>query len=157
VSELSIWIDGAARGNPGPAASAGVVKNGNTLVTEWGIPLGTRTNNEAEYLGLIFALEWLQHNPGPAIIYSDSKLLVEQVSGRWKVKAENLQLLNVEAKTLLRTLPAVKMIAVPREQNREADRMGNLALDKNEIISDDEFRPVIDEILKSIPKEYTLF
>ncbi len=146
-SSVCIWIDGAARGNPGPASAAGCVKNDGELLGEWGVPLGVCTNNEAEYLGLILALEWLHHNPYPATIFSDSQLMVEQIAGRWKVKADNLKPLYFRAKALFRELPPVQFQAIPRTQNRVADALANQALDRNETIAPAEFHPIIDQAL----------
>jgi hypothetical protein len=83
--------------------------------------------------------------------------MVQQVTGTWKVKAENLRQLNSDVKALLRNLQLVKIISVPREQNREADKMGNLALDKNALICDETFRPVIQAILGNTKRPLTLF
>lgn len=146
----SIWIDGAARGNPGPASAAGVVKDGSELVAEWGVPLGIRTNNEAEYTGLLLALLWLTKHPSEALIQSDSQLLVEQISGRWKVKSENLIGLHALAKKMLRTLPPVKIVAVRRAFNKEADALANMALDKKQLIAAEDFKTFIPPLIDGI-------
>ena len=105
----------------------------------------------------MLALEWLKQSPNPATIYSDSMLVVEQMNGRWKVKAEGLRGMFLEAKSLLKSLPPVKIVSILRNKNRNADTLANRALDENRIISDSEFRGVIDEFLSISPTQSSLF
>ncbi len=92
--------------------------------------LGTTTNNEAEYRALIEGLkavgEW---KPDRVEIYLDSKLVVEQMNGAWKIKAQELMPLHREARELLKQFPAVRIAHVDRSKNRGADHLANLAID----------------------------
>lgn len=128
---LRLWIDGAARGNPGPA-SAGVViedESGRVLLDE-GFALGETTNNVAEYSALIHALEHAERLGGRALrIHSDSELLVKQMKGQYKVRHANLQPLHARAKEGIARFEAVEIVHVRREQNRRADAAANRALD----------------------------
>lgn len=127
--ELIIHIDGAARGNPGPAAFAYVMlHDGEPLLEESGT-LGTATNNVAEYTALVKALEKAAElKASSVLIRSDSELLVRQMRGEYRVKNEKLLTLYHEANRLSRNLQSVRFSHVPREQNREADRLCNEAL-----------------------------
>ncbi|MDK9699818.1 MAG: ribonuclease HI family protein [bacterium] len=157
-----IWIDGAARGNPGPASAAGVIKQGADIVAEWGVPLGNRTNNEAEYSGLLLALYWLQQflPNAEGVIHSDSQLLVEQTIGRWKVKADNLQPFHREAQWLIHQIPGIKLTAVRREKNKAADALANRALDEHRVVVSDDYLPFVKTVLVKLPftaSQYTIF
>ena len=124
------WIDGGARGNPGPAGyGARIEHDGN--VHELKGAIGTATNNVAEYSGLIAALEWAA-GAGVAAFHvrSDSLLLVKQMLGAWKVKNEGLKSLHMQARGLVRQIGTVTFEHVPREQNTDADRLANEAMDE---------------------------
>lgn len=124
-------IDGAARGNPGPAACAVIVSTaGGAPLASFSKCLGETTNNVAEYRGLVAALEYaLEHHHRRLKIISDSELLVRQMQGRYKVKSADLKPLHEEARRLVAGLGAVTLEHVRREANREADRLVNEALD----------------------------
>lgn len=134
-SKLTIFCDGGSRGNPGKAAYGFVVYDYNQeVVYKEGKTLGVQTNNFAEYSAVVHALKWILKNPQiqPQSIqfFLDSKLVVEQLSGEWKVKSESLRSLFHTAKTLERTLNMpIAYVHVPREKNTAADAMVNLALD----------------------------
>src|SRR5580692_11990745 len=124
--------DGGARGNPGPAGYGVVIKDetGRTVasLSEY---LGHQTNNFAEYQGLIAALEWaLEHGPKALKLISDSELLVRQIKGIYKVKNAVLQDLHGRAKELIAQLDWFAIGHAFREQNQEADRLANEAMDK---------------------------
>ncbi len=124
-------IDGASRGNPGPAAYAVVIRdpNGNVIL-ELGKRLGRDTNNVAEYYALLAALDYALSSGIKAIrIRSDSELLVRQVQGRYKVKSPDLKPLHERALKLSRQLAYFTIEHVRREMNREADALANAALD----------------------------
>jgi ribonuclease H / adenosylcobalamin/alpha-ribazole phosphatase len=129
---LRLYTDGAARGNPGPAGIGLVVEDesGERL---WGgcAYLGTATNNQAEYKALLAGLrkaaEW---HPDRLDVYMDSRLVVEQLSGRYKIKNTDLQELAREAQRLLKSFPTYTLNHVPREKNRGADALANRALDE---------------------------
>jgi ribonuclease HI len=124
--------DGGARGNPGPAGYGVVIKDesGNQVaaLSEY---LGHRTNNFAEYQGLIAALEYaLQHGPKALELISDSELLVRQIKGIYKVKNPTLRDLHTRAKVLIAQLDWFSIGHALREHNQEADRLANEAMDK---------------------------
>lgn len=128
-----INIDGAARGNPGPAAFAYLIRrNGETVARQKG-RLGSATNNVAEYTALVRALERaIELKAEDVLIRSDSELLVRQMNGQYRVKNDKLLPLYEQANDLRRRLPAVRISHVPREQNADADRLCNEALDEAE-------------------------
>ena len=130
---LVVEADGGSRGNPGPAGYGSLVRDadtGSVLARRNGF-LGTNTNNVAEYTGLIEGLKAAQAlDPDAAIeVRMDSKLVVEQVSGRWKVKNEGLKALVREAVSLTASFPSVRLTWVPRAQNSAADALANEAMD----------------------------
>ncbi len=129
---MEIYFDGASKGNPGEAGSGWVLMDGKTCVAHGYNYVGPHhTNNEAEYDGIIRALEFMiENHPKEKItIKGDSKLVVMQVQGRWKCKAENLKPLMEEAKSLLKLLPRGTTVKhVPRGENSLADRISNLAV-----------------------------
>lgn len=133
--DFKIFTDGGSRGNPGEAAYGFVISDtNNKVLIEEGKRIGINTNNVAEYSGIMEALRWLEQNSkieAPTIeVFMDSKLAIEQLSGNWKIKNENLRSLYYTIKTLERVLNAnVTYSHVRREYNKEADRMVNLALD----------------------------
>ena len=130
-SRVIIEADGGSRGNPGPAAYGAVLKDADTgaVIAEDGTTLGVATNNVAEYSGLVAGLRLAgQFAPGAEIeVRMDSKLVVEQMSGRWKIKHPDLQPLAGEANRI--APPGTTYTWVPREQNTHADRLANEALD----------------------------
>jgi ribonuclease HI len=130
MKTLRLYADGAARRNPGPAAVGVVIKDdqGNT-VDELGCPIGIATNNVAEYRALIEGLKAAaKGKPDRLEIYLDSKLVVEQIKGSYKVKKPELKPLYDEAKKLLEGF-AYGIEHVERENNSRADELANLALD----------------------------
>jgi ribonuclease HI len=125
------YVDGAARGNPGPASYAVIVlaPDGSTQfkIAKY---IGRATNNVAEYYGLVSALDYAQsHGIARLAIRSDSELLVRQMQGRYKVKSAALRPLHERAQKMARALAYFEITHVPREQNSEADALANLALD----------------------------
>ncbi|HUY15377.1 MAG TPA: ribonuclease HI family protein [Terriglobia bacterium] len=130
-STLVMNIDGASRGNPGPASYGVAIRNsqGERLAGLSG-RLGRATNNFAEYQALIAALEYALKNGHARVeIRSDSELLVYQMSGSYKVKSPTLRPLHDRAQQLARRFERFSVRHVPREENREADRLANQALD----------------------------
>lgn len=127
---LTIHIDGAARGNPGPAAFAYVIQEGATVEEASGY-LGRTTNNQAEYTALVRALERAAQLGARRLhIHSDSELLVKQMNGEYQVKNPDLRVLFDQAKQLCEQFDVVTLTHVPREQNGRADRLCNIALDQ---------------------------
>lgn len=127
---LKIFTDGGSRGNPGPAACAYVVYNkAGVLQDKCGKYLGITTNNEAEYQGVIFALESLvTRTQNLVTFYLDSLLVVQQLNGRWKIKEPRLRELILKVKELEGQM-TIRYAYVPREQNAEADLLVNETLD----------------------------
>lgn len=124
-------IDGASRGNPGPASYALVLKDASgKVIFQLGKKIGRQTNNVAEYYALLAALDYgVGHGIKGLRIRSDSELLVQQMRGRYKVKSADLKPLHERASKLARQLEYFVIEHVPREMNREADALANQALD----------------------------
>lgn len=129
--EIIAHIDGGSRGNPGPAAY------GVAITTAEGEPvatfakyLGETTNNFAEYQGLLAALDYaLRHDYPRLRVLTDSELMARQISGQYKVRSPDLKPLHERAQALIARLKSFSIRHVYREQNREADRLANQAMD----------------------------
>jgi len=130
-------IDGASRGNPGPAAYAVIIRDANgKLVLELAKKFGRDTNNVAEYYALLAALDFATTHGITALrIRSDSELLVRQMQGRYKVKSADLKPLHERASILSRQLKYFAIEHVRREQNSAADALANVALDSGPVNS----------------------
>ena len=131
---ITAYIDGGARGNPGPAGYGVRIEDADgTLVAELHGGIGVATNNVAEYNGLLAALAWAKDH-GHALIHikADSLLLVEQMRGRFKVKNAGLQPLHARATLLAHEIGRVTYEHVPREKNTDADRLSNVGMDESE-------------------------
>ncbi len=131
AKSIVIWVDGAARGNPGPAAIGAVIKDehGATLA-RISQRIGKTTNNQAEYRALIAALEKaVQLGARRVSVYSDSELVVRQITGRYRVKKAELKPLFQKVTQLQSRLESFSIGHIPRRQNTEADRLTNAALD----------------------------
>jgi len=128
------YIDGGARGNPGPAGyGARIEAADGTLLAELHGGLGIATNNVAEYSALLAALQWaIDHDQPRVRVRADSELLVKQMRGEYRVKAPGLQPLYVRARLLVASLDQVLFEHVRRERNAEADRLSNLGMDSAE-------------------------
>jgi ribonuclease HI len=129
---LVLHVDGASRGNPGEAAfGVHVSSPDGTTVAELYGPLGTATNNVAEYQALVHGLRWaLGHGAREVEVVSDSELMVRQMAGRYRVKNPGLRPLFEEASGLFRRFERARIRHVRREENREADALANRALDE---------------------------
>ena len=125
------YIDGGARGNPGPAGFGVRIEDASgTLVEELHESIGVATNNVAEYRGLLAALEWAKANGHRALhVRSDSLLLVQQMLGNYKVKNAGLQPLHARARLLAYEIGRVTFEHVGRALNAHADRLANAAMD----------------------------
>jgi ribonuclease HI len=128
------YIDGGARGNPGPAGYGVRIEAADgSLIEELHGALGIATNNVAEYNGLLAALQWaVDHDCRRVRIRADSELLVKQMRGEYKVKNPGLQPLYVRARLLAAQLDEVRFEHVRREFNTDADRLSNLGMDAAE-------------------------
>ena len=124
-------IDGASRGNPGPASYAVVLRDPEgKIALELAKNIGRETNNVAEYFALLAALDYAAtHNIAALRVRSDSELLVRQMQGRYKVKSADLKPLHERASKLSRQLQYFAIEHVRRELNRDADALANVALD----------------------------
>ena len=124
-------IDGASRGNPGPASYAVVLRDPDgKIALELAKNIGRETNNVAEYFALLAALDYAaSHNIAALRVRSDSELLVRQMQGRYKVKSADLKPLHERATKLSRQLQYFAIEHVRRELNRDADALANVALD----------------------------
>jgi ribonuclease HI len=135
---LKVYSDGGSRGNPGPSACAYIFIFGGKILHKESKFLGNKTNNEAEYYGLIIALEWLKKNLDKfnkidsINFYLDSELVVKQIKGIYKVKGNNLKPLYTKVKNLVNSLRfKISFISIPREKNKIADKLLNVEMDEN--------------------------
>lgn len=136
----TIYTDGGSRRNPGPAAAGYVIEGPNIRKTEHGEYLGVTTNNVAEYMAAILALNRLKALIGVersraahVRVMADSELLVRQVNGEYKVKDIDLKKLFVDLYNARQDFARVVFTHVRREHNQEADRMVNEALDRHDV------------------------
>jgi ribonuclease HI len=131
---IRAYIDGGARGNPGPAGFGVRIEDAEgMLLDELHGGLGIATNNVAEYNALLAALTWaVEHGHRQVQIRADSELLVKQMRGEYRVKHPGLQPLVARARLLVVRLDDVSFQHVRREQNKEADRLSNLGMDEAE-------------------------
>jgi probable phosphoglycerate mutase len=132
--EIIAHIDGGSRGNPGPAAYGMTVETAQGQpVTALGKFIGRTTNNFAEYQGLLAALEYaLSHGYPRLRVLTDSELMARQISGQYKVRSPDLKPLFDKAREMIARLESFSIRHVYREQNREADRLANQAMDDAE-------------------------
>lgn len=133
MSSYKLYTDGAARGNPGPAgAGAFLCDNSGNTVEELMEYLGETTNNVAEYRALLLGLKRAKDLGATEIeILADSELMVRQIQGKYRVKNEGLRPLFQEAMRLLKQFQKYSINHIDREENSEADRLANLAIDEN--------------------------
>lgn len=139
-----IFTDGAARGNPGPAGAGVFITHNEEPPIKEAIFLGEKTNNQAEYLALAYALFLMQKivveknctKKSELLIHADSELLVKQMTGKYKIKNETLFFIKNNLEKFLDSL-TYRFIHIPREQNKEADKLANLAIDKKKKIPTD--------------------
>ena len=131
---IRAYIDGGARGNPGPAGYGARIEDADgSLLAELHGGLGIATNNVAEYNGLLAALRWAaEHGHSRVEIRADSELLVKQMRGEYRVKHPGLQPLAAQARLLAARIGDVTFRHVRREQNKEADRLSNVGMDEAE-------------------------
>lgn len=133
MMSVVIYTDGGARGNPGPAGAGVVILKDNVVVAEIKKYLGpVQTNNWAEYEAVVLALQKAKELglTGDIKFRLDSKLVVEQLLGNWKIKEPSLKPQVAKVKALLADFGTVHFSYVPREENAEADRLVNEAIDR---------------------------
>ena len=135
-----LYTDGGSRGNPGPAGIGVVIVNEKgDVLKKYGEVIGETTNNEAEYTALIFGLKKLKQIFGKGEmkkaqleVKMDSELIVKQINHEYKIEEPNLQKLFLQVWNLMLDFGSIKFVSIPREQNKEADKMVNEALDKRQ-------------------------
>jgi ribonuclease H / adenosylcobalamin/alpha-ribazole phosphatase len=145
--KVVIEADGGSRGNPGPAGYGAVVRSadGATVLAETKEAIGRATNNVAEYRGLLAGLDdAVKLGATEAAVFMDSKLVVEQMSGRWKVKHPDLAELNAQARALASRFDRITYTWIPRERNSHADRLANEAMDAAASVADDGVVPAVE-------------
>ena len=130
---ITIHVDGACKGNPGPASIGAVIRtrDGETLksLSEY---IGHATNNIAEYLALIFALQEAVSMAAKDVeVYTDSQLMARQFSGEYKVKEPHIRVLQRIVKQLTRYFDRCEVRHIPREENRDADLLANRAIEEH--------------------------
>jgi ribonuclease HI len=129
-NKLQIFTDGGARGNPGPAGIGVVIWNGNELVGQHKKYIGEATNNQAEYKAVILALEEVKKIGAEELnFFLDSELVVKQINREYKVKDKDLAPLFVQVWNLSMGFKKATFTHVPREKNKEADKLVNEAID----------------------------
>jgi ribonuclease HI len=127
----SLYFDGASRKNPGPASFGGVIYNesGEELDTYYKF-IGTATNNVAEYCGLLAGLHRARElNIKELKVFGDSNLIIQQVTGKWKVKNDNLRAIYNQIKEVEPFFTVITYQHVYRKDNKRADQLANIALD----------------------------
>ncbi|MEI6040254.1 MAG: ribonuclease HI family protein [Candidatus Berkelbacteria bacterium] len=133
MKTFTIFTDGGSRGNPGPAAIGGVIKYDDKQ-HDFAECIGETTNNQAEYQAIAFALNWICknfHEECEIKCFLDSQLVVEQLKGNYKMKNEGLKPLFWQIRESILLLGGkVSFTHIPREQNKDADALVNMALDK---------------------------
>jgi probable phosphoglycerate mutase len=156
--KVVIEADGGSRGNPGPAGYGAVVlaEDRSTVLAETKQAIGRATNNVAEYRGLIAGLDdAVKLGATDAAVFMDSKLVVEQMSGRWKVKHPDLIELHAQARKLASRFERISYEWVPRARNSHADRLANEAMDAAAGIDDQAEEPVppVAEAAKTVANQ----
>ena len=128
---ILIYTDGAARGNPGPAGAGAILRDSDgTVLAEIAEPLGHATNNVAEWTAVLLAVEEARRLGATHVdLRMDSQLVARQISGMYRVKHPDLKPIHASVMALLGTLDGYTVGHVPRELNREADRLSNVAID----------------------------
>jgi ribonuclease HI len=128
---IEVYTDGGSRGNPGKSACAFVVYKDKVEIVAKNTFLGIRTNNQAEYEGLIKGLEYIRENNYTKVrFFSDSELMVKQLKKLYRVKDEGIKLLFDKAEKLISQLESFEIIHVRRESNKRADLLVNKCLDE---------------------------
>lgn len=135
MAEIVIYTDGGSRGNPGPAALGVYIKNDEKVLAKIAKYLGETTNNVAEYSAIVSGLDWVMENKTKEDIkkvffYMDSQLACSQLTGLYKVKNERIRefVFEIRQKEAVLSIPIIYN-HIPREKNKQADALVNLALD----------------------------
>uniref|UniRef100_A0A6C0D8X1 RNase H type-1 domain-containing protein n=1 Tax=viral metagenome TaxID=1070528 RepID=A0A6C0D8X1_9ZZZZ len=145
--EYKLYFDGKAVPNPGKGSAAAVLYGNDIILFEVGKYLEKTTNNQAEYLGLIIGLqECLKRGFRNIKVYGDSKLVIEQSAGRWKVNHTNLIDLHSQVKELVKQFQSISFTHVYREKNTKADELTNIVFDskRNLNYTDEKKKSILD-------------
>ena len=127
--EIKIYTDGASRGNPGKSGAGAVIYQDDVILEQISKYLGIKTNNEAEYLAVLYSIRFLiERKINSATFYCDSQLLVKQMNGEYKVKAKTIIPIYEEIKAISKNLE-LEFIWIRRELNTLADELANKAID----------------------------
>ncbi len=138
--KIIVYTDGGSRGNPGPAGAGVVItKEKGRIIKKYSRDIGIRTNNEAEYEAVIFALQKIRHLFGRRKtrdlnieIRMDSELVCRQLSGKYKIIEEKLFPLFIKVWNLKMDFGKISFVEIPREKNEEADKLANQAMNKKQ-------------------------
>ncbi|MCX6383302.1 MAG: ribonuclease HI family protein [Actinobacteria bacterium] len=132
---FTVFTDGGSRGNPGPSAIGFIIYDSNNEKLEQQSKyIGEKTNNYAEYLAILESLINLKkYNPDEVVIYTDSSLAYNQINGFWKIKDEDLKKMILQINKEIVSFKQFKIFHIPREKNKEADRLVNIELNLNAI------------------------
>ena len=141
MEKIVIYADGGSRGNPGPAGAGVAIADGKgNMIKEYSSFLGVKTNNEAEYEAVIFGLQKIKALLGKEKIKNteiefrlDSQLIARQLNGQYKIEEEKLFPLFIKIWNLKINFGTIKFSEIPREKNKEADRLANEAMDEEKI------------------------
>jgi len=132
---IEIYTDGGSRGNPGQAAIGFLIYGPKKIILEqYQECIGIKTNNFAEYYAIIKALiAAKKYNPVEVVVYTDSNLAYNQINGLWKIKDEEIKKMVYQVKKEIINFKIFKIFYIPRERNKEADKLVNIALNLNEV------------------------
>lgn len=132
---VEVYSDGGSRGNPGQAAIGFLIYGPEKEILEkYSESIGVRTNNFAEYFAILKALAAAKkYNPQEVIVHTDSSLACNQINGLWKIKDEEIKKMVLEIRKEILNFKIFKIFYIPREKNKEADKLVNIALNLNEI------------------------
>jgi len=132
LKTFDVFIDGASKGNPGPAGIGVIICRGTEVIKNIAAYIGKNTNNAAEYEALIYALEGCLIEKGECLnIKTDSELLFKQINGAYKVKNENIRIYFEKVKRLMAGFQRVTVTHIPRTENKGADKLANIAIKNN--------------------------
>lgn len=130
---LEIHIDGASKGNPGPASVGVIIDQDGKRITQIAKSIGEATNNFAEYSALIVALEEAKNLKAEHVrVFTDSELLYHQLKGKYKIKSDNLKGLHKQANELAQGFKKIELKHIPREENSEADKLASSVFKKEQ-------------------------
>jgi len=134
MSKVEIYFDGASRNNPGPSGAGGMIIENGKVIKEYYRYLGKRTNNEAEYLAVLLGIKILKRlkiRPTNLDLIGDSKLIIEQLAGRFKIKNGRLKKLHRQVEDEIKEIETkIRFKHIGRAGNSQADKLANKAIDE---------------------------